>query len=155
MDIDLDKPWYNWKWRQLKKRNMQHQTPPLYPSHVHNWKNVDWRLKYVALGGVVGGRTSPGWEIFINGVRPPTIIIVKKLPGIVPVHEKATYIQTHLSVIIRKYLSSSDIYSRTSVFTGGVFNCTDSEPVNATCVRCTDPWLIWIYSCWPCLSLDP
>ena len=41
MDIDLDKPWYNWKWRELKKRNMQYQTPPLYPSHVHNWKNVD------------------------------------------------------------------------------------------------------------------
>ena len=153
MDIDLDKPWYNWKWRQLKKRNMQYQTPPLYPSHVHNWKNVDWRLKYVALGGVVGGRTSPGWEIFINGVRPPTIIIVKKLP-IVPVHEKATYIQTHLSVIIRKYLSSSDIYSRTSV-SQELQKCLivlTQDLVIATCVRCTDPWLIWIYSC---LSLDP
>ena len=153
MDIDLDKPWYNWKWRQLKKRNMQYQTPPLYPSHVHNWKNVDWRLKYVALGGFVGGRTSPGWEIFINGVRPPTIIIVKKLP-IVPVHEKATYIQTHLSVIIRKYLSSSDIYSRTSV-SQELQKCLivlTQDLVIATCVRCTDPWLIWIYSC---LSLDP
>ena len=153
MDIDLDKPWYNWKWRQLKKRNMQHQTPPLYPSHVHNWKNVDWRLKYVALGGVVGGRTSPGWEIFINGVRPPTIIIVKKLP-IVPVHEKTTYIQTHLSVIIRKYLSSSDI-TQEHQFSQELQKCLivlTQDLVIATCVRCTDPWLIWIYSC---LSLDP